>query len=620
MKKSRIIYFCIILALICLVLTAFSFNRNRIMHYYGADFPFLAKIFGELPCEDTCCSAASDSHAGHNHAPGESCSAASDSHAGHNHASGESCSAASDSHAGHNHAPGESCSADAVKAKSASSHNHAAEMEFSVQALRNIGITKETLQKVKIGDLPLTMNFPAIITERPGRSTTNVTAPVSGIILRIYRQPGEMLFPGEPFLDMDLSNESVVAQQMELLALCQKRDIVIRELERLSEVAEGLVVKAIRETEFEKLQLDSDIQALVKTLTLSGFSEEDVRQKIIEGRTLIRHVTIPVPMVDDDRMCSFNTLLVRDESSAASESLSEKESRNQNALFSHVTRTEHDAKCSAENQEHLQLVQLFVEKGQRVNMGDSLGKISDMTRLFICGSAWDYDEKILMDSLAKNAPVTAIFQSHDVGQQSFYGQENVMSDLRLKYVDNLINTDTRTLKFYVEFENQLLNCACEDGVCHQKTLSQTVSGTVKNGKGVQAESAVNKNDGNVHFSVMDRALHWRYRPGQRCEVRIQYDRIPNCILLPKEAVASSGIEHYVFQMVHEHENAYALVPVSVNIIRQTRDVVAVANDGTLSKNAIIALRGASQLVVAMNAARGGAVPESACGHDHSKDE
>lgn len=560
-------------------------NKERILRDYGEKYPVLTKVLGEIPPEahgDEC-------GCGHDHAP-----------------------APAKSDCGHNHAPGESCSSNQTHA-----HDHGAELSFTRQALKNIGVTKETMQKIKVGNLPLTLDFPAIVAERPGRSTTNVTSPVSGIVLRIYRQPGEMLFPGEPMLDMDLANESEMAQQMELLSQCQKLEIVEQELARLAQVAEGLVTKTIRETEFEKRQLETQIESMVKTLTLSGFAEEDIRRIVLKEHRLIRQVTIPVPLVHDDRLCTQSTLLVRDTEAPA------------DAAVSQAPVGCGEECCGESGLSHLQLVQLFVKKGQRVSAGEQLSRIADMTRLYLCGRAWDYDEAVLMESLAKNVPVDAVFRYHEVRDRNPLNSANILTGLRIKYVDNTIDADTRTLNFFVEFQNELLGCACPDHE-HPAVASSSVSASTNAHVGhnhapaESAKTAVAAPTPATAPAAKDtaktpndsRALHWKYRPGQRCELQVQYDEVPGCILLPKEAVAASGIEFYVFRLVHDNGDHLSLLPVSVHVVHQGRDVVAVANDGALPKNAVLAMRGASQLVVAMNAARGGGgVPESTCACD-----
>lgn len=566
--KTRFYYLFLPLLGILLpaVVVGIFVNKTRILEHYGNDYPFLTQILG-----------ATEIHT-------------------------------------HDEEKDSPPAEPSTPAKKPGGHDHASELEFSYKALQNIGVTKETIQKTTVGEFPLTMNYPASVVERPGRSTTNVTTPVSGIVLRIYRQPGEILFPGEPMLDMDLSNESVITQQMDLISLCQKRDILEQELKRLGDVAEGLVTKTIRETEFEKRQVESGIQSLVNTLTLSGFSEENIRRKIIDERTLIRHVTIPVPTVDDDRLCTLNTLRVREDTPHGDVHHAEDSVEKHAALPE-----EHCEECHTENQKHLQLVQLFVEKGQRVTAGESLCRISDMSRLFLCGRAWDYDESVLMESLMKKAPVSAVFQSH--GSEN--APANVVTGLHIKFVDNRIDVNSRTLNFYVEIQNELLDSACDHSACQERLLAQIPPETVTKISVSEKTPSVKPVSGGVPSADVrpmdeNRTLHWRYRPGQRCELMIQYDTIPDCVLLPREAVAASGLEHFVFRMVHDYKDAYSLLPISVRVLHQSRNLVAVANDGSISKNAKIAMRGASQLVVAMSAARGGGAPESACGHDHSQ--
>ena len=107
-----------------------------------------------------------------------------------------------------------------------------------------------------------------------------------------------------------------------------------------------------------------------------------------------------------------------------------------------------------------------------------------------------------------------------------------------------------------------------------------------------------------------RALSWRYKPGQRVQLRVPVEDWPERIVLPAEAVARDGVENYVFRSNGDHFDREA-----VHVEHRDPRWVVVANDGTLFPGDRIALSGAEQLQLALKNKAGGGVDPHA-GHSH----
>jgi len=102
-----------------------------------------------------------------------------------------------DAHAGHDHASGGETS-----------------LELSEQAQKNVGLQLVTVQP---RDFDRTINVPAMVKQRPGRTEINVSAPMTGIVTRIYPIGGEAVTPGQPLFDLRLTHEDLVDTQSAFL-------------------------------------------------------------------------------------------------------------------------------------------------------------------------------------------------------------------------------------------------------------------------------------------------------------------------------------------------------------------------------------------------------------------
>jgi len=368
------------------------------------------------------------------------------------------------------------------------------QIALSDQALENIGIKPQSWRNPIKEDFPLVRSFPAMLVERPGRSTFQISASVSGVIRRVYCEQGERVRPGQPLFDIMLTHEDIVQCQTALLALCQKKIIVDRELERLKPLQQDQIApKTIREFENQKIEIDAQIAAQKNLLLLHGLSAKSVEaliQRCTESNAseqfqLIQELTIYVPNVVEDGFLTTPPNDVHDD--------------------------KHDAPDVP-----LVLQHLNVEKGQLVSQGETLCQISNYSRLYVEGKAFARDEPLLNRAFTKQSHVSVVFDDH-----ALTDEKEPPMPLHIKKLDNRIDAVNRTLNFYVELNNRLLD--------------------------VKERWDDSHHAGHSHLDTDNRErLHWRFKPGQRCVVNVEHQIITDCFVVPAEAVAEDGAEAFVF--------------------------------------------------------------------------
>lgn len=443
--------------------------------------------------------AADASPADHDHAPG-------DSHADHDHGDP----------AGAEHEHGDASRAE----QEAPGSQDANYLELSEQAKRNIGLALATVVEQ---DFQRTVTVPATVINRPGRTEIAVSAPMTGIVTRIYPIRGEAVTPGDPFFDLRLTHEDLVEKQAALLRALEELDVVEREVARLEQVtASGAVAgKALLERQYDRGKIEAAIRAERQALRLHGLREEQIAS-IVEGRRLLESLTIAAPPIPDCPSC-----------------------------------TEHD--------DFLQVTQLAVKPGEHVTVGTLLGVLTDHCSLHIEGKAFEQDADALNRAASEGIPVAALIEGNGSGKQEVPG-------LRILYVENEVEIDSRAMKFYVGLPNELVR-------------NQTTP------------------DGH-------RFIGWRYKPGQRVELLVPVERWEHQIVLPVEAVVREGAECFVYQQVGSR---FRRRPVHVEY--RDQQWVVIEADGSLHPGDAVAARGAYQIHLALKSKSGGG-PDPHAGHHH----
>lgn len=405
-------------------------------------------------------------------------------------------------------------------------HGHAGHvesnsLELSTQARSNIGLQLVT---VELKPFEKTISVPGIITERPGRTTVEVTAPMTGVITRLAAVQGEAIVPGEVLAEMRLTHEELVQAQGDLLKTAESLDVIKSEIVRIEDLARDGAIpgKTLIDLNYERKKTEAVLRAQSQTLELHGLSEGQVTD-ILTTRKLLPTLKVSAP----ERVNGENA----DESSA-----------------------------------RLQVQELRVERGQHVTAGDVLFVLADHRELFIEGRAFEQDVHAVSKAVAEDWKVSAVVENKSPQP------EDIISGLSVLYMANKVDPDSRAFRFFVTLPNRILR---------------------------EKKAA----DGRQF-------LDWRFKPGQRVQVRVPIEQWQDRIVVPIEAVAHEGTESFVFQANGDH---FDRRPVHIEYRDQLWAVIA--NDGSVFPGDVIAKSGAFQLQTALKNKAGGAVDPHA-GHNH----
>jgi biotin carboxyl carrier protein len=424
-------------------------------------------------------------------------------------------------------------------------HDESTSLVLSAQARRNIGLSAENVGKVELKSFTRTMTFPAIVVERPGRTKIQVATPMTGVVTHVYAIKGEAVHPGRLLFKIRLTHEDLVQAQTTFLRTLEELDVEKREITRLEQFTQTGIIpgKRLLERQYEKQKLEAALSAQREALLLHGLSDAQIGQ--IEGqRRLLRELQVFAPSAeegfDDIRLSRIpNTQVAALDPAAGSE----------------MTR-----------EARPYVVQdLNVHKGQSVAAGESLCVLADFSELYVEGRAFEQDANQLVAAANRGWTVTAVVE----GNQK---QPQMIPGLKIVYLANQVDPESRALHFYVGLPNQIVR---------------------------------DEHTADGHWFI-----DWKFRPGQRLQVRVPVELWEDRIVLPVDAVAQEGAEYFVFRENGDHFDRR-----SVHVQYRDQFWVVVANDGSLFPGDRIALAGAHQMQMALKNKAGGGVDAHA-GHTH----
>ncbi len=399
-------------------------------------------------------------------------------------------------------------------------HAEESSIELSPAGLKNIGYRPMTVQ---LGTYVRKLDVPAMVVERPGRTQIQISAPLTGIVTKIHYVQGAAVAEASPLFEIRLTHEELVTAQSNLIRTAESLEVVKREIDRLKNIEQGVIAgRRILEQEYELQKLQASLTAERQALLLHGLTEEQI-EAILTNRKLFKTITVQAPAHVDD-----------------------------------------SDDCASEHLYHVQ--SLPVNVGQQVQAGEVLGVLADHCQLYIEGRAFEDDAPQLRNAAREGLDVSA---SLVVGTK----EADRIDGLRVLYVADHIDTDSRAFRFYLTLPNEI-------------ALDQTAP----NGA--------------------PRFIEWRFKPGQRMEVHVPVERWQDRIVLPAEAVVFEGAEAYVFQQNGDHFDRIA-----VHVEYRDRESVVVANDGAIFPGDILAARGAFDMQLTLKKQAGGGI-DPHHGHSH----
>lgn len=303
-------------------------------------------------------------------------------------AEGEGEKKGHDDHAGHDHG-------------AHAGHGEGNSIELSDQARKNIGLE---MIRVELGPFERAITVPGIITDKPGRSTVDLTSPVTGVVTNIYAIQGQAVQPGERLFDLRLTHEEIVQAQVDLLRVVEEMDVVRKEIARIQDIVkEGAIAgKALIERNYELQLKEATLRASRQSLLLHGLSADQV-DKIQSTRQLLSEIVVLAPAAIEPTAKS--------------------------PLY--------------------QVKKLAVERGMYVDAGKTLAELSDHSELYIEGNAFEQDGPEIQKAADVGATISATVEVRGK-------KEETIEKLRILYISGEVDPENRTTHFYLPLANTQL--------------------------------------------------------------------------------------------------------------------------------------------------------------------
>ena len=429
-------------------------------------------------------------------------------------------------------------------------HPHGDHMDISAAAAKSLGLQ---LREVRTGPFEKTLHIPAEIIEKPGQSGLAITSPVQGIVLLIHRFPGQALDADDLLFTLRVADEALEAAQLSLLDILTRITVTELEIQRLDPLAESGAIVGRRklEMEYQLKQLVSERSARVQELRLRGLSENQVKD-IVQHRKLVDEIE------------------VRMETTAFAETLAGGASTATRLASAKVRAVDGQMIPidSSPSGPIFTLEQLDVFPGRRVAKGEQLCHIANHFELFVRGYAFDSDVAAVSNAMSQAWSVTAETGTGDSATE--------IHDLTITYIDNHVDKDSQTFPFYLSLPNRVIS---------------------------EQQDA----QGRLFRS-------WQFKPGQRAHLYVPLETWSDQIVLPRDAVVSSGPESLVFRLPTnafqrrlnfeerlarmEKAETWELEPVAVQILHQDRNHCVIAQDGELRAGDIAVVNRSYQLFLA----------------------
>ena len=281
-------------------------------------------------------------------------------------------------------------------------HDDSETLELSDVAWKNIGLRTAVVEPQTYVK---TVSVPAMVVERSGRSQVQISAPLTGMVTRIYPIEGEAIQPGQPLFDLRLTHEDLVTAQRDYLQSAQELDVVRREIDRLESVSEGVIAgRRVLEQKYEQEKIEAALHAQRQGLLLHGLSAEQI-DVILATRQLLSMLTVTAPPFDENG-------------------------------------DHHDI-------QHLYHVQsILVKRGQSLAAGQALALLADHCLLYVEGQAFDDDAQRLTQATRDGwlVDVTTVVDDHAPEETN---------QLTVFYVADHVEADSRALRFYLNLPNRL---------------------------------------------------------------------------------------------------------------------------------------------------------------------
>ncbi|MEQ9069807.1 efflux RND transporter periplasmic adaptor subunit [Gimesia chilikensis] len=425
-------------------------------------------------------------------------------------------------------------------------HEESTSLELTPQARKNIGLTEEKVIPVKLQAFTRTLTIPAIVVEVPGKTRVKVVAPMTGIITNVNVIEGEAVQPGRELFKIRLTHEDLVQAQADFLKTLGELDVEDKEIARIKEITDKGVIAG-------KVLLEREYAKEKLEAILKAQREALLLHGFSEGQ---------VDQIRDNRR------LIKEHQVYAPQLHDQSgEVQLPNMAIQRISAPAPDSQgpVNARHKSIFIVQSLNISKGDFVQAGDTLCVLADYSDLYLKGQAFEQEADELTRCLENGWSVEAIQEINNKNKE-------LIKNLQIDYLDNQIETDARIFSVFVDLPNKIE---------HENVRS----------------------DG-------ERFITWRFKPGQRMQLRIPVETWKKQIVVPVEAIATEGAESFVFQENGDHFDRRP-----VHVLYKDQLWAVIQNDGAIFPGDKIALTGAHQMQMALKNKAGGAVDPHA-GHNH----
>lgn len=301
-------------------------------------------------------------------------------------------------------------------AADADHHDHAPEgldrLRLSPQARASLRLDVRPVQPTTYWR---SLTVPGMVVERPGRSDRGISAPVAGVVRRIYAVPGDRVHPGEPLVALRLNSESLQNSQTELHKATRELQISQEELARVEGPARAGTLPEMRLVEIRSQQrrLSAAIQAYRQDLVARGLTATQI-DEAAKGNFVTEIVLrVPEPAPPPP------------------------------ARAAGVEESE------AEEREEYEVQELKVNLGEQVQAGQVLCLLANHLHLYVEGRGFKTEVAALARAAEQGWPLAATF-----ADEASRDWPPLTEELKIRFLANTVEPASQTFPFYVPLANQ----------------------------------------------------------------------------------------------------------------------------------------------------------------------
>ena len=416
----------------------------------------------------------------------------------------------------------------------------------SISAQKTFGVKVSDADELT-RDFTETIAVPAFLREQPAVSNLQASSRLQGVVTKVFVQKGQSVREGDPLVELDLTGDELASAQGVLLDSVQQLQIIDDEIKRLTPAAEegGIARRNLIDRQYERRRTQAVIEARRQELLVRGLRTADV-DGIVRDRKLVRTITIHTPLgIQPDQP-----------------HISGRRSPKLTPVSHQQEQPDDDLVYSVES--------MKVSPGSVVTAGQTLCDLAYHRTLLVEGQAWERDLPLISDLIQKRTPVSISVGDSDEPQ--------TIDNLRIRFMDNHVDSESQTYRFYIEIDNSVITN--------------------------------NVSDGRVFRT-------WEFKPGQRGHIQLPRKTWTRQLVVPTSALVRNGVDHVIYERVGHHDHFHGdepphseFKPIVVSVSYSDQEYAVIDHDGQINPLQTLVTDGAEMLLRAMNTSSGGH------GHSH----